>query len=295
METTLRRQVARLPQDDQPGVSGRRREESVVRARLRTLPGLTDRRSLAIIVRRLATRMWLWLFPETYKRAYRDAVARSGAIKIADRPERYFRLRNGSLSPVYVDHGSLLCRPETNRLLVKSLGREIAVLAGFRPVVLANVDSKSSPHLVGAIATERKYRQIVVVPEAVHKAEQGLNLRARLPGDLREDDRIVIVDDVLTPSDTTALRAIELIRRELEEALGTIRASKVQYSLVVGCIREPDKVLRSFQDTGITVRWLASLDEVLDAKRRFESSRRDLAPPAVPPSTPPPTARPQPG
>jgi orotate phosphoribosyltransferase len=196
--------------------------------------------------------------------AYRESLIRSGAVKIAPNDNELFRLRNGSVSKFYVDHGDLLCEPAANASLVRALLHLIKSTFDPKRVVLVNVDSKSSPQLTGAIAAAGGFRQIIVLPEAVFLAENGTERRLRIPQKLYHDDRIVIVDDVLTPGDETAIKVAEIVRSEIERRMTGRSSGAHEFHLTVGLIREPDKAVGLVQEQGIReVHYLTTLDSVV--------------------------------
>jgi orotate phosphoribosyltransferase len=194
-------------------------------------------------------------------------------------PGKPFRLRNGSSSDVYVDHGMLLCRPDTNRALVDSLGYYVTQRFSARNPILSNVDSKSSPQLVGAIATAQHLRQIVVSPEATFLAERGPLRRLRLPVEIAPHDVIVVVDDVLTANDDTALLVVELIRQSLADRLGPADAATVEFHVVVALIRDAGAAPLRLERAGIEVHWLAELEQVLGEMRGAGEARKALGGP----------------
>jgi len=205
-------------------------------------------------------------------KGYEKMLIQSGAVRIATTLHTRFALRNGSYSYVYVDHGDLICQPETNKVLVDAVGQYIRQYFHPDRTILVNVDSKASPQLTGAIAVAAEYRQIVVLPEATHREERGLKLRVRMPIEINPGDKIVIVDDVLTPNDFTALRVADLVRGHLREKFGT---AENEVYLVVGLVREPDEAVPQLRDRGIEVRSLTTLGAVIrGAWPKLDSDQR---------------------
>src|SRR6266568_3258888 len=119
---------------------------------------------------------------EAVIKGYEKMLIQSGAVRIATTLHTRFALRNGSYSYVYVDHGDLICQPETNKVLVDAVGQYIRQYFHPDRTILVNVDSKASPQLTGAIAVAAEYRQIVVLPEATHRRERGLSGGRTCPG-----------------------------------------------------------------------------------------------------------------
>jgi orotate phosphoribosyltransferase len=190
--------------------------------------------------------------------AYRRALLQSGGVKIADDPDGRFRMRSGTESWVYVDHGDLLCQPETNIPYIEAMTYYIQSTFPRETTVLVNVDSKSSPHTAGAIATLAAYRQIVVIPQDIQQAEKGTNRRVRMPQQLEGLHSVVIVDDVLTTG-TTALNIAELVVSELRQRIGDEAISKVNFHLIAGLARNPDKAVQNLQRHSITAHWFLTL------------------------------------
>jgi orotate phosphoribosyltransferase len=202
------------------------------------------------------------LLAEVAKR-YREILLSSNALKLAPSPSRPFKLRNGSYSPVYVDHSLLLCEPDSNKFLVEALESLVKQLFERHEPVLCNVDSKSSPHLAGAIATRCNYRQIVITHRSTYVAENGTMLRVRLPSVIEEGDPIVIVDDVLTPYDQTAIQVVELVRKALAERFGKNRVKHYPIHAIVALLRGGNEAPIELRSHDVQVHWLSSLEHIL--------------------------------
>jgi len=231
--------------------------------------------------RQARTRLWLWLsvlLPPYAERgdtsrtlstrlrssmtSYKYLLMRSGAVRFAASGSPRFVLRSGKTSSVYIDHAALLCEPEANQALVSCLADYVGKNFDGGHTVLANVDSKSSPHLTGAVAAVGGYRQIVVIPEAVRRVENGLRLSLRVPQGLDARDTIVIVDDVLTAGDRAALDVVDQIRRELASDRRA-RCDRHDFHLVVAVIRDAHRATRDLEKAGVKVHWLTSLEDML--------------------------------
>ena len=198
----------------------------------------TPWRSITRFARWLATSAH-WMGQDGSIEAYRKSLIESGAVKIAMNANAAFQLRNGSKSNIYVDHSEILCQPETNVALVRALIQYLNHTFEANRVVLVNVDSKASPQLTGAIAAAGGFRQILVLPEAVYYAEKGIRRRLRFPNNISSRDVIVIIDDVLTPHDTTALRVAELVRSELTHVKGfTTQVGNPSFHIMVGLVQD---------------------------------------------------------
>lgn len=195
--------------------------------------------------------------------AYRRMLVESGALKIAEELKKPFRLRNGTRSFAYIDHGNLLCQPETNMIMVNAVGQYVSQTFKGSNVVLANVDSKASPQLTGAVAVTGRYRQIVVLPDLTYRREKGMNLRLRMPDELNAEDKIVIIDDVHTPRDVTARNVADLIRSTLAGRLGAA-IKCVEMHLVVGVARDPGSIRSELAGHGIEPHWLTTMHDLLE-------------------------------
>jgi orotate phosphoribosyltransferase len=196
--------------------------------------------------------------------AYRKSLIDSGAVKVAVNANAAFQLRNGVESCIYIDHGDILCQPETNSVLVSALIQYLK--NNFEPdrVILVNVDSKTSPQLTGAIAIAGGFRQILVLPETVYHEERGTRRRMRFPDSISSQDMIVIIDDVLTPYDTTALNVAKLVRSELDhmEEFAS-QGTKASFHLMVALVRDESLVSSLLKKWDIKVHWLATLEDVI--------------------------------
>lgn len=172
---------------------------------------------------------------------YAQALRTSGSIKEANPSGARYRLRNGELSGVYVDHGDLLTDPGGWTAFVDALSALIGELyPDRRGLVLCNVDSKSSLHLVGAICYRERLRQVLVLPDTTHRRERGTNRKVRTPSTLARDDRLLLVDDVYTPGDTTATDVYDRVA----ETLAMRRMTEPQHvDILVGLNRGSESVV----------------------------------------------------
>jgi orotate phosphoribosyltransferase len=220
--------------------------------------------------------------------AYLDGLIRSGAVRVSSAENGWFMLRNGTRSPVYIDHGEILCDPQHNHAFVTALRRHIARNFDPADTVLMNVDSKSSPHVAGALATLLGLRQIIFVPDQVRQAEAGTDRQFRLP-DMTGVRRVVVVDDVLTPDDTTVISVVAGLRALLAAEKRTSDVD-LEYHLVVGVLRATSAIA-SLATRGIKASGLVTLSEVLarvddpslDWWRRHTGTEADPRVPSTPP------------
>ncbi len=119
------------------------------------------------------------------------------------------------MSWVYVDQSRLLCQPETLNPCLEMISSYLNNNFPPENTILVNIDSKFSPQITGALAALLGYRQVVINPEATTRAEKGVNLKLRLPCNVKRSDTFVMIDDTLT-SGGTVLNVAKLVRSELK-------------------------------------------------------------------------------
>lgn len=193
--------------------------------------------------------------------AYEIALVQAGAVKVAPGPDNLFELRSGPESWVYVDHGDILCQPETYRPYITVLAEVVRDNFPEQSTILVNVDSKSSPHTVGALASVLRLRQVVVTPQATSLAEKGSKLAVRLPQEIEPNDTLLVVDDVFTEGDTTAADVIERVRSAI---IGRLGETQQDVHLIVGLLRgDRQKATRQLGVLGIKLHWLTTIESVL--------------------------------
>lgn len=199
-----------------------------------------------------------------YNFAYQKALIQAGSVKVAKNERELFTLRSGKLSWLYIDHGDLLCQPETNVPYVKALDHFIQTNFPHKTTVLVNVDSKSSPHTTGALAILGNYRQIVVSSKATQQAEKGTNRGTRLPHDLKNISDIVLIDDVLA-SGLTAMTVAQDIQKEIKQFMSENELKKIHFHLVVGLAKAKaeETATNLKKHYGVTIHWLITLKELL--------------------------------
>lgn len=198
----------------------------------------------------------------TRTEAYTTALIQAGAVKVAPDADHLFELRNGTTSCVYVDHGEVLCQPNTFQPYINALAESVRDNFPERSTILVNVDSKSSPQTVGALASSLHLRQAVVNPDATRLAEKGPNLTVRLPQEVNTGDILIVVDDVFTEDDTTAIAAISLVR---DAIVGRLGEAKQETHLVVGLLRgNAEKATQQLGLFSVRLHYLTTLEAVLE-------------------------------
>jgi hypothetical protein len=141
-----------------------------------------------------------------------------------------------------VDHGDLLTNPFGWVAFVDAIAAVISELyPDRRRLVLCNVDSKSSLHLVGAVCYRERLRQVLVLPDTTHRREVGTNRKVRVPSDLARGDHLLLVDDVYTPGDTTAINVYDRVA----ETLKACRIAEPEHAgILVGVNRGSENALQ---------------------------------------------------
>lgn len=185
---------------------------------------------------------------------YLKALVKANAIKLGD-----FTLRNGKKSCIYIDHGDLICNPDTNKAFIKAILEYIQSNFSKKSTVLINVDSKSSPQITGALANAGEYRQIVLLPKDVYVAEKGTNRMIRFPMNINRTDKFIIVDDVLTSGQTV----IDVAQKVKSFLIKNYRINNPQFYVIVGLARNPKIVMKKLAKVNIKSYWLIDLETIL--------------------------------
>lgn len=186
---------------------------------------------------------------------YVSALFSSGAVRV-NPIENPFILRNGKQSILFVDHGLLLTNPSDSLGYYESLYETL--VQSFQPdtTILVNVDSKSSPATTAVMAYKGGYRQILVNPEQTTKNEKGTGLRIRQPYNISSSDEIVVIDDVYTENDQTALHVINELKNQLDE--------NHKIHLMVGLLRgNPITSATKLAEQGVELHFLITQNDIL--------------------------------
>lgn len=174
----------------------------------------------------------------THPRGLAGDLHASGCVRFGE-----FTLRSGVVSPVYVDLRRLSGRPGLLRRVAASYG---SVLGSLTYDHVGAVPYGALP-LATAVALERS--SSLVWPRRESK-EHGTG--ARVEGEWRAGDRVVLVDDVVT-SGISAIEAASLLRA----------AGLVVEDLVVLIERDPGARL-ALADAGITMHAITTLEGLVD-------------------------------
>lgn len=109
------------------------------------------------------------------------------------RPEEPFRLASGRLSPVYVDCRRLLSFPKERAFIVEALARLVCrELPEAHIEVLAGGETAGIPF--AALLAARLQMPLIYV----RKAPKGHGRTAQIEGVLREGQRVLLVEDLVT-------------------------------------------------------------------------------------------------
>lgn len=200
---------------------------------------------------------------------YKKALLASGAVGIAPNASELYQLRNKTYSWVYINHrAEMLGLPEYRKPFIDSMLEAVKnTFQDTQPLVFANVDSGVSPFITGGLAylyaqSRPETKQILVYPEEIsllyRKPRRKLGID--MPH-LTKDHTVLLVDDVLTPGDVTAINVYQLLKRKIWQTLRR-DTRQVQFHLLVGLIRDPNAAKR-LEKYGLRVHWLLTLEEVL--------------------------------
>jgi orotate phosphoribosyltransferase len=131
------------------------------------------------------------------------------ATSFRSAPEPVFRLASGRVSKYYVDCKQALSYPEA-RALIADLIRER--LKGESIDAIGGLEIGAYP--IAASVSDAIYRESGVSARVfvVRKEPKSHGIRDMIAGDVREGDRVLIVDDVVTEGGST-LKAIEASRK----------------------------------------------------------------------------------
>lgn len=198
------------------------------------------------------------------QKKYKNELARSKAIKIANSKDERFELRRGDKSWIYLDHGDVMCNPQQRKAFLAAMESKIKQMyEDFDNLILANVDSKSSPEIKIRLAKRNNEELpiITVINKTVKQAEKGTERRVRLPADLTEGDTILIVDD-LTTTGGTAKNTRDKIAQILHDRKD-ISENSVKFDLLVGTARRPSAAKKLEEQGFRKVEWCITLEDVL--------------------------------
>lgn len=109
------------------------------------------------------------------------------------RPEEPFRLTSGRLSPVYVDCRRLISFPKHRALITRAFANIVKKHIGLDEVdVLAGGETAGIP-FAAFLAVELEKPMIYV-----RKAPKGFGLGSQIEGVLKEGQRVLLVEDLVT-------------------------------------------------------------------------------------------------
>ena len=179
------------------------------------------------------------------------------------RPEEPFRLASGRISPVYVDCRRLLSFPEERALIVEALARLVRTeLLGAQIEVLAGGETAGIPF--AALLAARLQMPMIYV----RKAPKGYGRAAQIEGVLREGQRVLLVEDLVTDGGSKLA-----FREGIQRAGGVVEHCVCvfeYYSERAGL----DVARRRLAEHGIRLHSLTHWDEILEELE----SRRTISP-----------------
>jgi orotate phosphoribosyltransferase len=175
---------------------------------------------------------------ESRRERLRQALIETGAFKWSPTP--IFPLVSGAMSRFYVDCRLGLSYPEVRALVGELMWAEVkdqridavgGLLVGAYPIAIAVSDAAS------------RVSGKVVRAFTVRKEPKEHGLKKLIEGDVREGDRVLVVDDVITSGKSTVdairkcreagatvERAMAIVDRQEQNGRGNIEAEKVTVS-----------------------------------------------------------------
>lgn len=190
---------------------------------------------------------------------YIKSLFKAGAVKVAKDEYSLFRLKSGKKSWLYIDHGDVICQPETYLPFIEVLKELIKKTFSLERLILINTPAKASPQVVGALAKDLTCRQIAITPDATALAEQATYRTVRLPHTIGEDDVFVIVDDVMTSGKTNILVAEQVKALLHDQHID----GPEQYHVIIGVNKYPLESQPRLEKAGINAHWVTTVDHIL--------------------------------
>lgn len=165
-------------------------------------------------------------------------------------PEPVFRLASGGLSKYYVDCKQVLSDPEARALIAEficaRLKREPIDAVGGLEIGAYPVATSVSDAIY--LQTRAKVRAFVV-----RKEPKSHGIRDLIAGDVRDGDKALIVDDVVTEG-TSTVKAIKAARE----------AGLLVDQVIVLVDREEGNGRKNIEDTGVKFEALCTLRELIE-------------------------------
>lgn len=147
---------------------------------------------------------------EQLKKNYIQELVASHAILIKFIDEDPFTLRGGRTSCMFLDHSRVATSPKAYRAFINVISALLREDYGEKEIILCNVDSKISAQMVGSLAYNLHYPQIVFKSDALTAVEKGT--ANQMTGDAAWDLPVAIIDDVMTEGDGTAKKVGDLVK-----------------------------------------------------------------------------------
>ncbi len=135
------------------------------------------------------------------------SLIRERALKVAEEP--VFKLSSGKLSRYYIDLKQITFDPEAAYLLGKTLYSAIKEL---NPEGVGGLTLGADP-IAYAVSLVSYLEGNPIKPFVVRKEPKAHGTGRQVEGLLKEGDRVVVLEDVITTG-ASALKAVEACRRE---------------------------------------------------------------------------------
>jgi orotate phosphoribosyltransferase len=180
------------------------------------------------------------------------------ATSFRSSPDPVFKLASGRVSKYYVDCKQALSYPEARALIAELIGER---LKGESIDAIGGLEIGAYP--IAACVSDAIYRESGASLRVfvVRKEPKSHGIRDLIAGDVREGDRAVIVDDVVTEGGST-LKAIDAARRA---GLSVARA-------VVLVDREEAGGRANVESAGVRLEALCTLSELVELGDRSDQT-----------------------
>lgn len=189
---------------------------------------------------------------------YADFLISTGAIKVATDLGSMIRLRNGSHSAYYINHRLIPCNPEEMSTLVGLYEDWTEKNFPHEKPILACVDSAMSPLITACLMMDMKIPRIVAFSkdETLYGPERDIYTPI-----IKPHDTILVVDDVMTPNDVTAINVVDRIREEAKQQ--GVNPTTLNFHLLIGVLRGGKESIEQLRKHNITPHYIVTVEEVL--------------------------------
>ena len=111
--------------------------------------------------------------------------------------------------------------------------------------------------MTGSLAYLLNLPQIITIGAELQSVEKGTNRRFRVPYNLPQAPHILMIDDILTTG-KTVLETVGAIQEQPYPWL-----KKAEFTLLTCLARNESLAVKTLQEKGVSVHYLATLDEVI--------------------------------